>query len=307
MDHSQELAYLLRIVRQALQNEDFVSALEGLKRLVSIAESQQDWGAAARHLGNLALAQYRTGQLEAALSSFAQGQRYAQQDSDPITEAGLLGNMGNLLREAGRHQDAIHTLHEALTLSQQHNDQRGRGLWLTNLGLVYNDLGQPQQASVYHMEAVKIAMQLEDRPNLALRLGYLGNTLMQLGSFDQAIDCYSEAVDLYLTLDRKQEAALRLGILGNLYAQRARQTSDARAAAESYALALEHYRESALLAHELNDFQSQAELAKTMGRILYELGYRDEARRYWLAAANIFTQLNLPDKLRELEQLLRGL
>lgn len=305
-DETIEITSLLRQVRLALQTNDIPSALYHLRQLVALSEIRQEWGAAARHLGNLALTYMRAGQVDEALASFERGLELARRDDDTMTEAGLLGNMGGVLREIGRLEDAITCLNEALAYSQALGDLRGRGLWLTTLGLVYDDRGQPEAASPCHMEAVKLAMQLEDRSSLAARLGNLGNTLILLGRFEPAMECFTESADLYQALDRKQDAALRLGIMGNLYAQQARH-ADSRERVGWFANALEHYRDSALLAHELHDYPAQADLARSMGRVLAELGQREEAHQFLQVAASIFTQLGQDERLSEVNQLMRDL
>jgi tetratricopeptide (TPR) repeat protein len=306
MDNVQDQANLLRQVRLALQNEDFIGALGGLNGLIAAAETREDWGAAARHLGNLALTYYRTSNPVRAVESFVQGIQYARKDGDQATETGLLGNMGNILREMRLYDEAIKCLNEALLISQSLGDLRGRGIWLANLGLVYDDLKQPAEAADYHEDAVDIARQLQDRTNLAARLGNLGNSLIANGALDDALLAFSESVEIYKAIGRNQDAALRMGIMGNLYAQRGRNTSDRLSAIPYFASALENYQNAALIARDLHDFASEAELLRSMGHVLLDLGQVNDARQYLQAAAHYFTQLNLPHKLAEVNELLES-
>lgn len=203
-DHEQ--AQLLRQVRLALQNNHYEQATGALEQVVKLALDAQDWGAAARHLGNLALAYYRAGSSEAALDAFQRGLVYTHREADRLTESGLLGNMGNILRELGRYDEAIKCLNEALLIAQELGDARGRGVWLSNLGLVYDDLKQAGDACDYHLQAVKIARHLHDQPQLATRLLNLAAAQSLQHAWQAALSSYDEAVAVLWTLGRLEEA-----------------------------------------------------------------------------------------------------
>ncbi len=305
MEDLNEQANLLRQVRLALQSEDFMGAFSALNGLIALAETREDWGAAARHLGNLALTYYRTSNPVRAVESFVQGIQYARREGDQATETGLLGNMGNILREMKHYEEAIKCLNEALLISQSLGDLRGRGIWLANLGLVYDDLKQFAEAADYHEDSVDIARQLQDRTNLAARLGNLGNSLVASGAMDEALLAFSESADLYKSIGRNHDAALHLSIMGNLYAQRGRSTLDRVLAIPFFASALENYQGAVLIARNLHDFASEADLLRHIGHVLLDLGQTTDAKQYLQAAAHYFTQLNLPHKLAEVNALLR--
>lgn len=304
MQGLQEQVRLLRDIRVALQNDDYPAAIESLEQIVVLAKEREDLGAAARHLGNLALTYYRSGQPEKALTTFNDALTCARADNDRLTENGLLGNMGNILREMGQHEQAIHYLNEALLISQEVGDKRGRGIWLSNLGLVYDDLQQAHHAYEMHEQAAAIARQLYDQPNLALRLGHMGNSLVAMGQFQQALPHFEEAAELYDQLGRRQEMALRLGIIGNLYAHIGRLASTAEEAIPSFKQALDYYERTLIIAREMEDPVSEAELLRGIGRVLADAGQQQHAISYLEHSMALFEQLSQPQKAAQVKVML---
>lgn len=284
---------LLRDVRLALQAGDFMTAIRTLEQIVLLAEESHDWGAAGRHLGNLALTYYRLGNPTYALEAFQRALKYARQDEDRLTENGLLGNMGNILREVKRYDEALDYLQQALTLSQSLSDTRGRGIWLSNLGLVYDDLQRPQEALVLHSESVKIARELYDKVALSSRLANLGNTDISLGKFLEAAEAFKEAVTVSNELGRKDEAAYRTGIIGNVYAESARKLLPDEAAYPHFTAALDYYGKAMELMRELGDKASEAEVIRSIGNVLADAGQYDDAAHYLEVAQQIFEALGL--------------
>lgn len=296
MSDLQEQTQLLRQVRLALQANDFSTAIMSLERVVQLAEIRQDWGAMARHMGNLALTYYRSGDTVKSIENFMKAITCARKDDDRLTENGLLGNVGNVLREIGHYEEAIKHLNQALLIAQEIGDMRGRGIWLSNLGLVYDDMRDPQTASDYHAQSVEIARSLHDQAQIASRLGNLGNSLMLSGEVAQALTCFKESATLFLSMGKKQEGALRLGILGNIYAQLGRNASPDKSAFGHFANALESYQHSVTIAHELQDYISEAELLQSMAGVLVEIGKYEDALAYLQACAWLFMRCNLPEK-----------
>lgn len=307
MSEISEQAQLLRQVRLALQDHDYDTAISGLERIIAIASEREDWSAVARHMGNLALTHYRHHHPQKAVECFAQAIVCARRDNDKLTENGLLGNMGNILRELGHHEEAIRFLNQALLIAQEIGDVRGRGIWLSNLGLVYDDIRQPQQAGDLHAQSVEVARQLHDVPNLASRLGNLGNSLIAQNKIEAALAHFQEAASLYQGIGKQGEYALRLGIIGNLHAHLGRAQSPAPAALMHFADALESYQTATQIADSLNDHVSTAELLKSIGSVLVEIGQIEEAKAYLQSAHARFSQLNMNHRAEDTLRILKVL
>ena len=297
-----EQARLLREVRVALQKDDYPTAIKNLKRAAKLAGESGDVGMESRHLGNLALIYHRLGQPEQALKYFRHALVRARREGDRATEDGLLGNMGNILRELGHYDEAIDHLQQALQIAEDIGDQRGRGIWLGNLGLVYDDLGQHAKAIERHRESVAIAREINDQRGLAQRLGNLGNSYLAQNDYSNALQQFLDSVEIYRDLGDQQALALRLGIIGNLYAEIGRQTQPRPESRQFFQAALDHYTLTMNMARELGDRATEAELLRSAGGVLGEMGQYDRAIDHFNAAKKLFAILGLRDHAANVQQ-----
>ncbi len=301
----QQVRQALQQVRQALQNEDYEQAINGLLQSTELARMMNDPAAEGRHLGNLALIYYRTKQPDLALQCFERALTLARAENDRLTEDGILGNMGNIVRELGRYDDAITYLNQALFIAQEIGDTRGRGIWLSNLGLVYDDLQRFDEAIDVHRESVNVARQMRDQRSLVSRLSNQGNTHLANGQYTEAIKCFHEVVSLYKTLGNSAEAALRLGIIGNIYNDLGRNSNTEFEARFYYELARDTYIETLRLAQEIGDTVAEGDLFTSLGAVYGNMGEYRLAVDHFTAAHQIFTTLNLNDRLAYVEENLR--
>jgi len=295
-------AKLLRQVRQALQKDDFPTALNALTSLVQDAHETEDHAALARHHGSIALVHHRLGQLDAALEHFSLALKSARTIGDPAMESGLLGNVGKILREMGRPGDAIDYLENALALAVDTGDERGRGLWFSHLALVYDDLGEFAHSIPLHEQSIIIARSLRDLRGLAARLGYIAQSHIRHGDHPSALVHLQEAVMLDRDLDDKPSLAQRLATIGNLYILLAGRTNTRSGRHYCFERALEHLRQSLNLAHEIGDVLMQADILRIMGDIFYQLGDYDQAINHLDTAYQMFSGLGYESPLIDLER-----
>jgi tetratricopeptide (TPR) repeat protein len=292
---------LLRQVRLALQNDDFASAIDALQQAAALARDSGDSAGEGRHLGNLALIFYRVQRPDKALQYFERALTSARADGDRLTEDGILGNMGNILREVGRHDEAITYLNQALLIAQEIGDVRGRGIWLSNLGLVYDDLNRYEEAIEVHQESVNVARIMRDQRGLASRLGNLGNTFLIGGNSSEALKCFHEVVAIYKELGEKGEAALRMGIIGNINSELGRSAPNDFEATFYYGLALDAYRDTLIMAQELDDRVGEGDLLASMGNVYGNMGDYDQAINHFTAALDIFGALGVQERIDYLQ------
>ena len=290
----QEQIQLLRQLRLAVQQEDFVSAMECFQRLAQLAHENGDLGAEGRHLGNLALLYYRLNQPDVALHYFANALELARQDEDQLTQSGLLGNIGNIQRELRRFDTAIANLSEALRIANEREDVRGRGIWLGNLALVFDDLRQVEEALTCHQESVQIARDLRDKRGLASRLANMGNTYVSKGDPVTAIPCFEEAVTLYEELGETRALAASLGMLANLHSVLGQVTTDPTERNNHQIAVLGLCIRALMLAQQNRDSVSEARLRVDIGDAQLALGQYDRAIEHYDVAAQLFTQLGQP-------------
>jgi tetratricopeptide (TPR) repeat protein len=302
MSELTDQANLLRQVRLALQNEDFKTAIQGLKQAATAAHDSGDIPTEGRHLGNLALIYYRIQKPDRALECFEQALAIARAESDRLTEDGILGNMGNILREVGRHTEALDYLSRALLIAQEIGDVRGRGIWLSNLGLVHDDLNQRKEAIEVHKESVSVARIMRDQRGLVTRLSNLGNSYLAMNDTSEALKCFHEVVALYKALGDKQAAALRMGIIGNIYSDLGRAAPSEFEARFYFDLARDAYRDTLVMAQEIGDQVAEGDLLISLGNVFGNMGDLEQAIQHFIAAYQHFEVLGQSDRLPYIRQ-----
>ncbi|MCC6615467.1 MAG: tetratricopeptide repeat protein [Anaerolineae bacterium] len=295
-------AKLLRQVRQALQKDDFSTALSALTSLIQDAREAEDHAALARHHGSIALVHHRLGQLDAALEHFVLALESARVIGDPAMESGLLGNAGKILRELRRFDDAIAYLENALALAVDAGDERGRGLWFSHLALVYDDMSEFGYSIPLHQQSIVVARSLRDLRGLAARLGYIAHSYIRHGDAPSALVHLQEAVMLDRDLDDKPSLAGRLATIGNLYVGLAQRTNTRSGMQYCFVRALDHLRQSLNLAHETGDVLMQADILRVMGDIFYQSGDYDQAINHLDTAYQMFSGLGYEAPLIDLER-----
>lgn len=289
---------ILRRVRLALQDGDFINAIRHLEQVVKLARERGDRGAEGRHLGNLALTYYRLGNPKQAFAHFQQALSLVEEDGDKFTQNGLLGNMGNVLRELDRHAEAEDYLNRALILSQELGDRRGRGLWLQNLAIVYMEQHRAEEAIPLLEDSVRIARKLHDQQSLATRLDYLADAYAAQQDLAQAAETVLDAAEVHYQLKQIDECAFAIGMAGNFYADLGRIMLPSEAAYDHFSKALDLYGRAMDFMRQLKDQASEAEIIRNVGMVLADAGQLDDAAHYLDVAQRMFETLGLRREAR---------
>ena len=292
---------LLRAARVAMQQNDFLSAVDALESLVAHAERTGDIDAETRHRGSLALLYNRLGLSDDALTQLHQALELAQTIGNRTTESALRGNLGHILRETGDPQAAIDQLQQALAIAAEAGDQRGRGNWLSSLGLVYDDLDNTDTAADYHAQSVEIARQLHDQRGLAERLGNLSSTLMSSGQILQALHHLEEAVTLYRDLGDTVTLVIWLNVLGNVYAELGDVATGSTRTQSYLVQALSHYREARKLARTHADAITEAAILRSMGDAYAGLNSTADAIACYQESARLYEHEGMTDLIPPLQ------
>jgi tetratricopeptide (TPR) repeat protein len=296
-----DMLQLQRRLRMALRADDHETAIACLQATAHLAHQVGDRAAEGRHLGNLALVYYRSGQPEMALKYFEQALALARAEADQATEDGLLGNMGNILRELGRYDDARHYLEAALALAREIGDVRGRGIWLSNLGVLCDDLGQHEAALAYHSQAIAVARQLQDQRGLANRLRKLTDSLLAAGNPLEALKCLGEALTIYTAINDQSDLLEGLILSGDIHA-----TLSQQAAAEPMRQifldnASQYYHHALALAQAQQDRLTAAGVLVKWGQM--QAG--EPALTCWQQARDLYAELHMPEQVSAIEDYIR--
>ncbi|MEP6989158.1 MAG: tetratricopeptide repeat protein, partial [Chloroflexota bacterium] len=156
-----------------------------------------------------------------------------------------------------------------------------------------------------HRESVNVARLMRDQRSLVSRLGNQGNSHLANGQYTEAIKCFHEVVSLYKSLGNSAEAALRLGIIGNIYNDLGRNAGTDFEARFYYELARDTYLETLKLAQEIGDAVGEGDLLTSLGAVYGNMGEYQNAVDQFTAAHQIFTSLELADRLAYVEENLR--
>ncbi|MBC8098431.1 MAG: tetratricopeptide repeat protein, partial [Armatimonadetes bacterium] len=123
-----------------------------------------------------------------------------------------------------------------------------------------------------------------------------------LEHYPSALRTFEEAVTLHKALGDEREVALRLGVIGNLYAELGRTTPDTRAAEQYLARALAYYQETLQIAQALGDQTSEAELCRSIGNVLANIGRYEDAIAHFERAHALFAMLGITQPLQALSE-----
>lgn len=278
-------------LREALQNNDFATAVECLEARVRNAQASGDRAGEGRYLGNLALMYHRLGRSEEALDCFERGLALVRAEGDQLSEDGILGNMGNVLREMGRYDEALEFLYAALALAEEIGDLRGRGIWLSNLGLVFDDLGQSGEAIAFHEESLLVARDLRDQRGQATRLGKLSDSYLAAGDPLEALKTLGEALSILSNIADHSGLLHGLQRSASIHSDLAFATHSPQEARLFFGGALDYYRDALLLARAEGEHNVEAMLLASIGKLMLSLAETESAQRFLTEARDRFAAL----------------
>lgn len=162
-----------RLVRMALEREDFAAARRGAQSVLALDPQRPD----SHFL--VALVEFKAGRLEEARDSF---QKAIAASPTPYAEAWF--NLGLLERSADRHDAAIAAYQQALAAKPQYLAA------INNLGLVYSDIERHAEAEAQFRRA------LELKPDYTSAWVNLARTHAASGRTDEALAAYRRALEI---------------------------------------------------------------------------------------------------------------
>jgi CHAT domain-containing protein len=183
-------------------------------------------------------------------------------------EAEALARLARQQNDAGESRQAADLNRAAADAFERAGDRRWQAISLNNLGAALLDLGEGQEAVDQYSRALPLARREGDPVTQAKALHGLGQAFQGQGELQKALDRYREALALWPKGDVKRPYTLHQ--LGVLYA---RFFHDARRGREKL--------REALAAWGPGEEAWQAATLSQLGRLSYEGGRPDQARRYY--------------------------
>lgn len=246
-------------------------------------------------------------QNQMALAHFQQALKLYRQGGDRQGEANTLSAVGDAQYNLEKYEQALESYSQALVVYRQLDDRKGEATTLNNIGAVYESQKQYPQALKFYEQALKLRQAIGDLAGEGTTLNNLAGVYLSQGDFDRALREYSAALkNRWLMGDRWGEATTlnNIGFVCRRTAQFHQSKGDAEKSREWYKSALDHYQASLAIRRMLKDRLGEATTLNNLGFIYRSLAdypdaqnpkaqetALDEARRTYLRAAEIFSQL----------------
>lgn len=205
------------------------------------------------------------------------------------------GAMG--LRDAGRHEEAADWYTRALEHATADGDTKQRGQAINGLGHIRLLTGRLDEARAHFEHSLRLWESVGYRRGVALTRRRLGETELEAADFPAAARQLTQAHTELLSMGEAYEAARVLATLGHTLALDGQHDHGTGKLAQ----ALEAFQQSTA-----RDAHWEARCLAWLGEAAERQGDRDEARRRYQAARDIFRLLN-PDEARRMDDRLRDM
>ncbi|MDU9048282.1 MAG: tetratricopeptide repeat protein [Candidatus Electrothrix sp. Rat3] len=149
----------------------------------------------------------KRGELDKALTWFAQSLPITRELEDRQGEGVTLNNMAEIYRQQGRYEQALETYQQSLGIKRKIGDRKGEGMTLNNIGLLYDAQGEYEQALPYYEQDLAICREGGDKIGEGTTLNNIAAIYDALGKPSKAVEQYKQALAIAQELgDRNQEA-----------------------------------------------------------------------------------------------------
>lgn len=275
--HRGEMVSLNALANVLRRNEErHDEAIPLYQRALEIAGALEDKQAQSGILNNLGLAQYETGNFDAATHNFEKALQRARLEGDRKREERALHNLGNLAWSQGRLADAEEQFGIALEICRELSDRAGEAETLSSLGITWEAQGQWDQATSAYRQALDALQEIGDHHGQAQVLTNLGNVAWLQERYEEAIHHYESGLTLAQSLGDAQLEGKLLGGLGDVY----RSLGRFDAAEETLKLAIA--RKAAA-----GDRHSQAITYLELGALLHQTNRLDDAESAYRQALDL--------------------
>jgi tetratricopeptide (TPR) repeat protein len=270
--------------------EDRAQALAWLDRERAALVAAVSWGSEAQHAGPAGrlyqdLVRYLQlrRHLDDLITTVHAGREAAQRLGDRTGEGVAWAHLGIAFHTAGRMEESIEASTRACDLFQAVDHRRYEAQARANLGTVLWVVGRKREAFEAHARAHELYASLGEGVGGAQSWANLGLLLEGEGQWEEAVEANTRARDLYRAAgDRHNEAKMAIN-LGNALcgAGRMKEAIDAAAGC------LEVFR-------EYEDWCGLGQALYNVGNIHREAQRPEEARAFYLQAAEAFARGNVP-------------
>ncbi len=309
-------------------------AIEYHEQALIIAREIGDRRNESSGLGNLGLVYADLGEMRKAVEFYNQRLIIAREIGDRRGEGKALGNLGNANAALGETRKAIEYYEQALIITREIGDRRGEESVLGNLGLAYTALGETRKAIEYYEQALIIARDIVDRFGEGKTLSNLGNAYTDLGETRKGTECYESALKIARDVEDSRSISNYSFSLGLIFIDQGRwydalrlfeecleirrkgDDLDARADAIYQIAHIHHllrnlekartyYRDAKRLYEKTNNQKGIAPCNLSLGRLMIQMGFVDDAMQELTIAGEIYRSLDDQSRIDTTDEMMR--
>ncbi|MBD2181438.1 tetratricopeptide repeat protein [Planktothrix sp. FACHB-1355] len=236
--------------------------------------------AEADRLFQQGVAQFRTGEFQAALQIYQQVLIIRQNFKDKLGIGETLDNIGEVYTSLGDYDKAMENLQQALTIRKELDEKVGIGETLNNIGFVYRQLGDYPKALELHQQALEIAKQIGKRVVEGEALHNIAALAAAQGDYNKALELYKQALAIRQEVGDKRDEGRTLNNIGGVYSSLG-----------EYDRALQYYQQALAIRRTINDKAGVARLLSNIGLVYRQLSQYSQALEFYQQALPILQDM----------------
>ncbi|HEY6313857.1 MAG TPA: tetratricopeptide repeat protein [Streptosporangiaceae bacterium] len=202
---------------------------------------------------------------------------------DHRAEKIIVGNLGGTYLYAGQLLSALDCLSQYLAIARELGDEEGVAKGLVNLGAVLTELGRPGQAMPPLQEALGLFRKMGHRAGQGYALSAIGGAYRLSGRFSDAIPYYQQGLKVFREINKTTSTG---EVLVDM--------SMARLKLGQADAAIGEAEEAAELSRQTGCRRTEARALAVLGHAYRDRNDPGTARRCWLEARAILTDLGHP-------------
>ena len=232
---------------------------------------------------DLALGQYRMGELDKAIAHYEKALSYAEQLGDPEATIDVLGNLGAAYFDQGNRDKALHCFERTVNIAETFNASIFLAQSEANLAILYSETDNWKKAKPIYERVLPLFERNEETYMAAVIYRNLGNIYTEYCvNFDSAMYCFDKAIELSKSIGMNDIIAESLCEKGSVQCRQGNYNLAKANVEEALAVAQEaHYTrgqtfalaELATIYFALKSFTKSAECAEQCIKMEEENGF----------------------------------
>ncbi len=226
------------------------------------------------------VAQYRSGEFQAALQTYQQVLAIRQNQKDRAGIAATFDKIGEVYTSLADYDKALSNLQQALAIRKELNDKAGIGETLNNIGYVHRLLGDYPKALELNQQALEIAKQIGKRAIEGEALHNIAAVYAAQGNYDKALELYQQALGIRQEVGDKRDEGRTLNNIGGVYSSLG-----------EYNQALEYYQQALAIRQTIKDKAGIGRILSNIGLVYRQLSQYPKALEYYQQALPILQEI----------------